>query len=248
MPRLVSGKTFVPGVCVNSHLVSLQQEVFFSFCPSVFLLQIQWPRTPPLSTHLALVTLTKDLISKHSHTEGQDRALVHEWGVGRETHRVDKAAVQQVSCMFAWERRRHDITYIPGKQSKHCQIPVVTNYEPKTLYRVCIFYLDTIVKQHSKIDIAIVVLILKNLCMYVIVCMLCVCVFVCMGALLHIWCVIMSTQVPWRPCGGHRRALGVSLHLPPCIRQDLFTVGHCVHQASRPMSSQDSPVSTSHLP
>lgn len=106
MPRLVSGKTFVPGVCVNGHLVFLQQEVLFSFCPSVFLLQIQWPRTPPLSTHLALVTPIKDLISKHSHTEGQDRALVHEWGVGRETHRVDKAAVQQVSCMFAWERRR----------------------------------------------------------------------------------------------------------------------------------------------
>lgn len=83
--------------------------------------------------------------------------------------------------MLEKEEEEYDITYIPGKQSKHCQIPVVrvANYEPKTLYRLCMFYLDTIAKQHSRIDITIVVLVLKSLCVYVIVCVLCVCMHLC---------------------------------------------------------------------
>lgn len=85
------------------------------------------------------------------------------------------------------------------------------------MYGVCIFYLDTIASQHPRIDIATVVLVLKNLCVHVIVCVL---------------RVIKSTQVPRCPCRGHRGALGVSLDLPPFIGQDLFAVGHCVYQAS----------------
>lgn len=235
MPRLVSGKTYVPEVCVNGHLVFSQQEVVFSLCPSVFLLQIQWPMTPPLSTHLALGTPVKTLfpniVTQRSRTE-----LWHmngEWG-GKHVEQTQQLSSRCPACLLE-KQEEHDITYIPGKQCKHCQIPVVRvpSYEPKTIVQ------DLYILSWYNCQTT-----LQNRYYYCCPCSwksLCVCDCMCV-------CVIMSTQVPWCPCGGHRGALGVSLHLPPCIRQDLFTISHCVYQASRPLSSKDSPVSTSHLP
>lgn len=48
----------------------------------------------------------KGLVSKYSHPEGQYRALIYEYWVGRETDSVDTTVVQQVLGRFAWERRR----------------------------------------------------------------------------------------------------------------------------------------------
>ena len=111
---------------------------------------------------------------------------------------------------------------------------------------LCIFYFNSIDKQHTRIDTAIVVLVFKNLHVHDFMYSVCVCVCVCVQAYVlscTFECVIVGTQVPWCTYRGQRTASDAGLpdvgpQLPPCIRQELFAICHCVYQASWPMSAQ----------